>query len=163
ERIPFVSKHGPHYYNFWRDAKNKRGLWRRTTLEDYRKARPKWETVLDLDELAAREKENWVWHGANVLRPTHDRALLSLSRGGAVVVREFDLKARAFVKGGFSLPEAKSDVSWRGRDSLFVATDFGPGSLTKSGYPRVVKEWKRGTPLSAAKLVYEGKPDDVAV
>jgi prolyl oligopeptidase len=165
ERIPFVSKHGDHYYNFWRDAKNKRGLWRRTTLAEYRKAKPAWEVVLDLDALAAQEKENWVWHGASFLKPTHDRCLLSLSRGGAdaSVVREFDMTSRTFVKDGFVLPEAKSQLTWRGPDSVFVATDFGPGSLTHSNYPRIVKEWQRGTPLSSARLVYEGQPEDVSV
>jgi prolyl oligopeptidase len=165
QRIPFVSKAGPHYYNFWRDAKNKRGLWRRTTLEEYRKEKPKWEVVLDLDALASAEKENWVWKGASILKPSYDRCLVNLSRGGAdaTVVREFDLKGKAFVKDGFTLPEAKSRVAWRGPDSVFVGTDFGPGTLTKSGYPRLVKEWQRGTPLSEAKLVYEGKPEDVSV
>jgi prolyl oligopeptidase len=165
QRIPYVSKAGPHYYNFWRDARNKRGLWRRTTLAEYRKTRPKWETVLDLDALAEAEKENWVWKGASILRPAYERCLLSLSRGGAdaTVVREFDLKTKSFVKNGFALPEAKSQVSWRGPDSVFVGTNFGPGSLTKSGYPRLVKEWKRGTPLGEAQLVYAGKPGDVYV
>jgi prolyl oligopeptidase len=165
DKIPFVSKAGPFYYNFWRDAKNKRGLWRRTTLDEYRKAEPAWETVIDLDDLAEKEKENWVWKGANFRRPSCDRCLVLLSRGGAdaTVVREFDPKAKQFVKGGFSLPEAKSEVSWKDADTVFVGTDFGPGSLTASGYPRVVKEWKRGTPLADAKLVYEGKPTDVAV
>jgi prolyl oligopeptidase len=165
ERIPYVSKHGPYYYNFWRDAKNKRGLWRRTTLDEYRKDKPKWEVILDLDELARAEKENWVWKGARILKPTYDRCLLSLSRGGAdaTVVREFDLDSKSFVKDGFYLPEAKSQISWRGRDSVFVGTDFGPGSLTQSGYPRLAKEWKRGTPLSEARLVYEGKPEDMVV
>src|SRR5262249_26376244 len=115
ERIPMVSKHGDHYYNFWRDAKNKRGLWRRPTLEEYKKAKPNWEIVLDLDALAKDEKENWVWHGAEFLEPENERCLISLSRGGAdaSVVREFDVKDKAFVKGGFELPEAKSRVAWR--------------------------------------------------
>ncbi|HMC64243.1 MAG TPA: hypothetical protein VKI65_04830, partial [Gemmataceae bacterium] len=165
ERIPFVTKAGPHYYNFWRDAKNPRGLWRRTTLEEYRKPKPEWETVLDLDVLAKSEKENWVWHGANFLKPAYERCLVSLSRGGAdaAVVREFDVKTKAFVKEGFVLPEAKSQVAWRGMDSVFVGTDFGPGSLTKSGYPRIVKEWKRGTPITAAELVFEGQAGDVSI
>ncbi len=165
ERIPFVSKHGELYYNFWRDAKNKRGLWRRTTLAEYRNAKPAWEIVLDLDALAEKEKENWVWHGATFLEPTYDRCLMSLSRGGAdaSVVREFDVQAKAFVPEGFTLPEAKSRVAWRGPDSVFVATNFGPGSLTQSGYPRIVKEWQRGTPLASAKLVFEGRPEDVSV
>ncbi len=165
QRIPYVTKHGAYYYNFWRDEKNVRGLWRRTTLVEFKKAQPQWETVLDLDQLSASEQANWVWKGESMLWPTYDRCLVFLSRGGAdaKVVREFDLRAKEFVHQGFYLPEAKSEVDWRNRDSLYVGTDFGPGSLTRSGYPRVVKEWKRGTPLSEAKVVFEGKPEDVAV
>jgi prolyl oligopeptidase len=164
-RIPFVAKHGAWYYNFWRDENNVRGLWRRSTLAEFKKPNPAWETVLDLDKLAAAEKENWVWKGYEVLYPTYDRCLVSLSRGGsdATVQREFDLKTKDFVAGGFYLPEAKSDVAWRDRDTLYIGTDFGPGSLTSSGYPRLVKEWKRGTPLADAKLVFEGQPEDVSV
>ena len=164
-KIPFVSKLGPYYYNFWKDARHKRGLWRRTTLDEYRKAEPAWETVIDLDALAAEEKENWVWHGASALKPGYERCLVSLSRGGADadIKREFDLKAKAFVEDGYALPEAKSRVAWRTLDSVFVGTDFGPGSLTKSGYPRVVKEWTRGTPLDQAPVVFEGQPDDMSV
>ena len=164
-RIPGVVKQGRFLYNFWRDAANPRGLWRRTTLRSYRAAEPAWETVLDLDALAAAEGENWVWKGAECLRPAGTRCLLSLSRGGgdATVVREFDLATRAFVPGGFTLPEAKTEVSWRGHDALWVATDFGPGTLTSSGYARVVKLWRRGTPLSAAETVFEGRASDVSV
>jgi len=164
-KIPYVSKIGGHLYNFWRDAVHPKGLWRRTTLAEYRKPEPAWETVLDLDALAAAEKENWVWHGATVLEPEGRLCLVSLSRGGADadVVREFDLSTNAFVPGGFTLPEAKSRVAWRGRESLFVATDVGPGSLTTSGYPRTVREWTRGTPLAEAPVVYEGQPDDMVV
>ncbi len=164
ERIPYVSKYGEYYYNFWRDQKNPRGLWRRTTLEEYKKADPQWETVLDIDKLAADEKANWVWHGERILEPDYDRCLIELSRGGAdaAVIREFDLTTKTFVKDGFVLPEAKSDVSWRNRDELYVGTDFGPGSLTSSGYPRVVKDWKRGAPLSGATQVFEGSETDVS-
>lgn len=163
ERIPRVTKRGQFYYNFWRDDKNVRGLWRRTTMEEYKKDKPSWETVLDLDVLAANEKENWVWGQAQVLYKDYDRALIELSRGGAdaVVVREFDLNKKEFVKDGFSLPEVKTDVGWVDRDTLFVGTDFGSGSMTDSGYPRIVKEWKRGTPLSDAKTLFEGKKSDV--
>jgi prolyl oligopeptidase len=164
-RIPAIQKLGPYYYNFWRDAKNPRGLWRRTTLEEYRKAKPNWEVVLDLDALGKEEKENWVWKGAQVLRPEFKLALISLSRGGAdaSVVREFDISTNSFVKDGYQLPEAKSRIGWRASDSVFVGTDFGSGSLTESGYPRIVKEWKRGTPLSEAVVVFEGQPSDVSV
>ena len=165
EKIPYVSKIGDRYYNFWQDAAHPRGLWRRTTLASYRGPEPAWETVLDLDALGKTEGENWVWHGARVLAPEDRLCLVSLSRGGADadVVREFDLTTKRFVEGGFTLPEAKSRVAWRDEDSLFVASDFGPGSLTDSGYPRTVREWARGTPLESAPVVYEGKADDMSV
>ena len=165
ERIPGVDKHGAYYYNFWRDATHVRGLWRRTTLAEYKKADPAWETVLDLDKLSETEDENWVWKGSDVLRPTYDRALIFLSRGGgdAVVVREFDLETKEFVPGGFFLPEAKTGATWRNRDALYVGTDFGPGSLTHSGYPRIVKEWRRYYLLEEASTVFEGETEDVSV
>ena len=164
DKIPLIAKHGAWYYNFWKDDKNPRGLWRRTTLEEYRKPKPNWEIVLNLDALGNAEKENWVWHGADFLYPNYDRALLSLSRGGADadVVREFDVITKTFVQNGFKLPEAKSASTWKDRDTLLVGTDFGKDSLTKSGYPRIAKEWKRGTPLAEAKLIFEGKTDDVS-
>src|SRR5262245_43532690 len=165
ERIPHVNKHGTYYYNFWGDATHVRGLWRRTTLEEYKKADPAWETVLDLDKLATAEDENWVWNGSDVLRPTYDRALIFLSRGGAdaVVVREFDLDTKEFTPDGFFLPEAKTGATWRNHDTLYVGTDFGPGSLTRSGYPRIVKEWNRSSTLDEARIVFEGKTQDVSV
>ncbi len=162
-RIPYVEKIGTRYYNLWRDAANPRGIWRRTTLTEYRKAEPKWQTVLDLDALGKEEGENWVWSGASCLRPKYRRCLLSLSRGGADadVVREFDLVTRQFVPGGFTLPEAKSSITWRDENTVFVGTDFGPGSMTSSGYPRIVKEWRRGTPLDSAVTFFEARPEDV--
>jgi len=164
DRIPYVGLYQGRYYNFWRDADHERGIWRRTTLEEYRKPAPQWETVLDLDRLAFEENENWVWAGASFLKPQGGRCLVSLSRGGgdAHVVREFDLERLAFVADGFILPEAKGGASWIDRDSVFVATDFGPGSMTSSGYPRVVKEWRRGTPLPDARPVYEANEDDLS-
>jgi prolyl oligopeptidase len=163
-KIPRISKAGTHYYNFWRDAKNPRGLWRRTTLEEYRKAEPKWETVLDVDALGKAEKESWVFKGAQFLKPGYNRCLISLSRGGsdASVIREFDPIAKAFVTGGFQLPQAKSRCSWINADTIFVGTDFGPGSLTTSGYPRIAKIWKRGTALAEAKTIFEAQETDVS-
>ncbi|MCE3261057.1 MAG: prolyl oligopeptidase [Pseudoduganella sp.] len=165
ERIPYVTKHGEYYYNFWRDAQHTRGIWRRTTLEQYQRPEPQWETVLDIDKLAAEENENWVWHGVSCLYPQGEKCLVQLSRGGgdAHVVREFDVARRAFVADGFNLAEAKSDIGWIDADTIFVSTDFGAGSMTTSGYPRIVKEWKRGTPLSAAATLYEAKNDDLGV
>ena len=164
-RIPEIAKIGRYYYNFWQDAKNPRGVWRRTTLDEYRKREPAWDKVLDLDALNVAEEENWVWKGADCLRPEYRRCLVALSRGGAdaTVVREFDLEAKTFVKDGFYLPEAKSNIKWRDVDSVYVGTDFGQDSLTASGYPRIAKLWKRGTPLIDAVTVYQGRPGDVAV
>jgi prolyl oligopeptidase len=165
DKIPGVARRGDRYYNFWKDAAHPRGLWRRTTLAEYRKAQPTWETLLDVDALAQAERENWVWGGASCLRPDYRHCLLHLSRGGAdaLVVREFDLATKRFVPGGFELPEAKTHVAWRDPDSVFVGTDFGPGSMTTSGYPRVAKLWRRGTPLASAETVFEGRAEDVSV
>ena len=166
DRIPYVGRRAGYLYNFWQDAAHPRGLWRRTTLAEYRRDQPDWDVLLDVDALATGEDENWVWKGATMLRPGgYRRALVQLSRGGAdaSVVREFDVGQRGFVADGFTVPEAKTDVGWIDADRIYVGTDFGPGSLTTSGYPRLVKEWRRGTPLSEAAVVYEGKPDDVGV
>lgn len=164
-KIPYVDKIGDYYYNFWQDAQHERGLWRRTTLEEYRKPEPKWETLIDLDALGKAENEKWVWHGADCLRPAYDRCLVSLSRGGsdADVTREFDMTTKQWVKDGFFRKEAKGSLGWIDRDTVYVSTDFGPGSMTESGYPRIVKEWKRGTPVESASVVYEGTPKDMAV
>ena len=165
ERIPFVGKAGEYYYNFWRDQQHERGIWRRATLEEYRKADPEWELVLDLDAVSAEEDENWVWDGASVLRPDCTRALIGLSRGGsdASVTREFDLTTKTFVKDGFERPESKGNMSWIDKDNVFIYADFGEGTLTDSGYPRIAKLWKRGTPMSDAEIVYEGKAEDMYI
>jgi len=165
DRIPGVTRMGPWLYNLWQDEQHKRGLWRRTSLAEYRKPAPAWETVLDLDALGAAEQESWVFQGAHGLAPDYRRCLLTLSRGGAdaSVVREFDTVDKCFVAGGFELPEAKSEVEWADADSLYVGSDFGHGSLTDAGYPRLIKRWQRGTPLSAAVTVFEGERTDVAV
>ncbi len=164
-RIPYVSKMGAYYYNFWRDKTNPQGVWRRTTLAEYRKESPRWEVLLDIDALGKTEGVNWVWGGADCLRPAYDRCLISLSRGGADadVTREFDVSDKAFVAGGFSRPEAKGEIGWIDADTVYVSTDFGPGSMTSSGYPRIAKQWKRGTALSEAKTVYEGAETDISV
>ena len=164
-RIPGVEKIGDYYYNFWKDKQHERGVWRRTTLVEYRKAEPLWETVLDLDALNKAEGENWVWHGANCLRPEYTRCLIALSRGGADadVTREFDLSKKEWLKDGFFRAEAKGGLGWIDRDNVFVYTDFGDGTMTTSGYPRVVKRWQRGTPMSAATIVYEGTPEDMYI
>lgn len=168
DKIPGVSLVGGLYYNFWRDAAHPRGLWRRTTPESYRTDHTEWETVLDLDALSEAEQTSWVWHGAAVLRPAADRALINLSPGGsdADVTREFDLAALRFIpedEGGFVRPQAKGSLGWIDQDTVYVATDRGPGSLTESGYPRTVARWSRGTPLEAAETVFEGDVSDLSV
>lgn len=165
ERIPFVTQRGEFLYNFWKDQKNPRGLWRRTTLDEFRKAEPQWDVLIDLDELAKAESENWVWSGVKLLKPDYTRALVALSRGGAdaTTTREFDLNQRTWVADGFIRPEAKGSLDWIDRDHVFVQTDFGPGSLTDSGYPRIAKRWTRGTPLSAAETIFEGQAGDVSI
>ena len=167
-KIPYVSLAGGLLYNFWRDAEHPRGVWRRTTPTSYRTPSPEWEVLLDLDALNAAEGEDWVWHGASVLRQGCDRALVTLSHGGsdADVTRELDLTSLAFVpesEGGFVRPEAKGGIGWIDRDTTFVFTDLGPGTTTPSGYPRTVRRWRRGTPITDAELVYEGAADDLYI
>ncbi|UYP18237.1 prolyl oligopeptidase family serine peptidase [Rhodococcus sp. Z13] len=167
-RIPYARRRGEYLYNYWRDADHVRGLWRRTTMEQYLRDEPEWDVLVDLDAVAEEEEdENWVWSGAQVLRPDQSRALIGLSRGGADanVIREFDLVERRFVSGpdSFELPEAKTDIAWIDADTVYVGTDFGDGSLTDSGYPRIAKRWKRGTPIEEAETVFEGERSDVAV
>jgi len=164
DRIPYGDLDHQYLFNFWQDAQHPKGVWRRTSIADYAKAAPDWDILLDLDQLAADERENWVWKGAECT-PSLKHCLLHLSRGGgdAVVVREFDPAAKAFVKDGFQLVEAKSSISYLAEDTVLCGTDFGPGSMTASGYPRIVKLWKRGEPLTDARMIYQGKPSDVGV
>jgi len=165
ERIAYPSIVGKYVYNFWQDSKNERGLWRRTTLEDYLTSAPSWETVLDIDSLSKADNVKWAYKGADYLYPDYNICLLNLSPGGsdAAVVKEFNLRTKKFVANGFQLPEAKQSVGWIDKNHLFVGTDFGKGSMTTSGYPRIVKEWTRGTKLSEAKTIFEGEPGDVSV
>jgi len=165
DRIPRPSIMGAWIYNYWQDEKHVRGIWRRTFLDEYVQKSPAWETVLDLDVLAAAEDENWVWKGANCLPPEYRHCMLTLSRGGgdASVEREFDTVAKSFVADGFVVPEAKANIDWKDENTLWLGTDFGEGSLTKSGYPRFAREWKRGTELEAATTIFEGAVEDVSV
>ncbi|MBD3836822.1 prolyl oligopeptidase family serine peptidase [Brevundimonas sp.] len=162
DRIPMPSFLGDGIGNFWQDAANPKGVWRRTTLDSYRTAQPRWETLLDIDALAKAEGKDWVFKGADCLAPDETRCLVNLSDGGkdAVVVREFDLTTKRFVDGGFNLPEGKHRIEWLDRDTLLVATDFGAGTMTESGYPFIVKTLKRGQALAQATEVYRGEQGD---
>lgn len=184
DRIPHVSQHGYDQdgsavvYNFWKDAKNPKGVWRKTSMESYKSDSPEWTTVLDVDELAEKDGISWVYKGSRLLPRARDdpnvdgggrivtRALLMLSDGGADAthVKEFDLTTQSFVtEDPFVLPEAKSRVSYKSRNVVLVGTDFGPDSLTDSGYPRTVREWVRGTRLEDAPVIFEGDKKDVSV
>lgn len=163
DRIPFVSFRRDGLYNFWQDDVHVRGIVRRTSLESYRTDAPEWETVLDIDALARAEGRNWVYQGMQCLPPDERRCLVSLSDAGrdANVVREFDRGTRGFVDGGFALPEGKQNAAWEDEDTLLVARDWGPGTMTASGYPFVIKRLRRGQALDQAREVYRGRPEDV--
>ena len=172
DRIPGVVKRGEFLYNFWTDAEHERGLWRRTTLDSYRTDEPEWQILLDVDALNEAEGEDWVWHGARLLRPAegepYRHALIDLSHGGsdADVTREFDLETLEFVPasaGGFERPEAKGSLSWIDADTVWACTDLGEGTTTSSGYARQARIWRRGTPLHEAQQVHEVAASDMAV
>lgn len=164
-RVPEVTQIKGYLYNLWKDEQHERGIYRRTTLSEFKKENPQWETVLDVDALSAKEGKKWVFKGMSCLPDEYRKCLVFLSPGGgdAVEVREWDMQKLAFVADGFFLPEAKSIVSWIDENTLYLGTDFGEGSLTESGYPRIAKVWNRGTPVSEAKTLYEAKPTSVAV
>lgn len=163
DRLPVAYFIGERLYNFWQDEKSVRGLWRRTSMSSYRTSQPRWETVLDIDQLAKSEKENWVFGGADCWPKEESVCLIKLSRGGkdAKVVREFDLRTKKFVANGFVLPEAKSDLTWLDPDTVLVGTDWGPGTMTKSGYPRQVRLWKRGQSPSEGPILFSVAETDV--
>jgi prolyl oligopeptidase len=162
-RIPKVQAHGGSLYDLWQDATHPRGIYRRTTAEQLREPDTPWEMVLDIDAIAKQEGKPWALGEIEWRQPDERRALVELSPGGgdAVEVREFDPERKEFLSEGFNLPVAKSRVAWCDDDTLYVATDFGPGSLTKSGYPRIVKRWKRGTPLEEAETLHEAPVESV--
>jgi len=165
DRIPSPEFLGGQVYNFWQDPDHVRGIWRKTSLDDYAKPEPAWTSALDLDALSKAENANWVWKGSDCEWRAERRCLISLSDGGedAVTIREFDLQNGGFVDGGFVLPHGKQNAAWADPDTLLVAREWAPGELTASGYPFVVKQIKRGQPLSAAVEVFRGQPSDVAV
>lgn len=164
DRIPFVSFRPDGLYNFWQDKDNPKGLLRRTTLESYQTDEPEWETVLDIDALAAQEGKEWVYKGSTCLPPALTKCMIALSDGGedATVLREFDTATMRFVEDGFRLEEkSQGGVSWIDEDTLLVGRDFGEGTLTDSEYPFTSRVWKRGTDIADAKEIFRGQPEDV--
>ncbi|MGW1426026.1 prolyl oligopeptidase family serine peptidase [Bradyrhizobium manausense] len=164
DNIPYASRSGGLLYNTWKDADHPRGLWRRTTLDEFRKAEPSWEAILDIDELAAREGEDWLLNWTTS-RSKYSRVILSLSRGGsdAVVLREFDGETKSFVSDGFVLPEAKGSVDWLDPDTLVLSSAYGEGMATTSGYARTVRLWRRGQPIEQAEVIFETTADRMRV
>ena len=165
DRIPMFQACGDLLYNFWQDKDHPKGLWRRTTLDEYCKPKPEWEVILDLDALAKAEDKNWVWGGAIMCQPDYTKALVQLSRGGsdAIEIREFDLQINDFVSDGFFVSEAKTHLTWAGPNRLLIGTDLGEGTMTDSGYPMTMREWDRGSRLEDAHEFYRGKSSDVYV
>jgi prolyl oligopeptidase len=162
-RLPVPGLQGEEVYNFWNDEKNVRGLLRKTTLADYSSPTPNWQTVLDIDALDKKENTSWVFHGTSCLYPGDEFCMFDLSVGGedAATAREFDLKQDKFVDGGFVSPHSKQEITWEDKDTLFIARDWGAGSMTQSGYPFILKEWKRGTAVDSAREVFRGEPTDI--
>jgi prolyl oligopeptidase len=165
ERIAYPSIMGDHLYNFWTDDFHRRGLWRRTTWDSYLSGDPEWEVILDIDALALMEDVRWSFAGATCLAPEYRRCMVRLSRGGAdaTEVREFDLETATFIDGGYFVPESKNSIAWKSADELLIATDFGEGTLTTSGYARMAKLWRRGQPLSRAETIFEAPREDMGV
>lgn len=163
DKIAYGRLLGGAVHNFWQDEKNVRGLWRRASLRSYKSGEPRWIDLMDLDEVAEAEGENWVLKGRKCLPPDFGRCLVELSRGGgdAVVTREFDAVMKRWAGGGFITEEAKQTVEWIDPDTVLIATDFGNGTMTESGYPNRVKVWRRGYPLTSERLVHEGELTDV--
>ena len=158
DRIPYAYVQGGMMYNFWRDETNVRGLWRRTSIESYKTEQPEWEILLDIDELAKKEGQNWVYKGSDCLAPNYEKCLMRLSMGGkdAVVTREFDLVSKTFVENGFNTSESKQSSGWINENQIMIATDFGEGSMNESGYARQVKIWTRGENLEDIEVVFDG-------
>lgn len=166
EKIPYITLRGDYVYNIWRDAQHIQGLYRRTTLEEYKKKQPKWEVLIDFDELSKKEGKTWVYKGIECLAPENELCMIRLSDGGsdAAVAREFNLKTKKFVsKNAFYIPESKHRLEWVDSDTLNIGFDFGPESLTDSGYPRTSRVWKRGQKIEDSVLVFEGKKQDISV
>ena len=165
DNIPFISRRGTFVYNIWKDADNPRGKWRRTTLDEFRLPDPAWETILDLDKLAADENEDWLLNWIETLPGSRARAMLSLSRGGsdASTLREFDIDTKSFVADGFVLPEAKSSAEWLDADTLLLSSAYGADMATTSGYARAIRLWRRGTNVDQAPVLFETEPEHMRV
>ncbi|WP_284126004.1 prolyl oligopeptidase family serine peptidase [Parerythrobacter aestuarii] len=164
DRVPGVSFTHYGLINFWQDADNPKGILRRTTMESWRTDEPEWETILDVDALAAAEDKEWVYRGMSCLPPDGTRCMVSLSDGGkdASIQREFDLETLSFVEGGFELPESQGGSSWLDQDTLLISRNFSEETTTESFYPLTTRVWKRGTSIDDAEEIFRGEKADVS-
>ncbi|MDX2360582.1 MAG: prolyl oligopeptidase family serine peptidase [Crocinitomicaceae bacterium] len=161
EKIDYPSVIGDYVYNFWKDEKHIRGIWRRTTKSSYMSNTAEWETVLDFDELSEQDGAKWVFHGVEWFAPDNKICLVEMSDGGTDegIVREFDTETKQFVVNGFELASSKGSAIWLNEDELMISRNFGENTLTSSGYPFIVKRWKRGEKIENAETVFNGGED----
>ncbi|WP_328598441.1 prolyl oligopeptidase family serine peptidase [Pontixanthobacter aestiaquae] len=164
DRVPYVgfSKFG--LVNFWQDKENPKGILRRTTRESYKTDDPEWETILDVDALAAAEGKEWVYKGSSCLPPDGRMCMIALSDGGkdATIMREFNMETGEFIEDGFELPESQGGVSWIDEDTLLVGRDFGSETITESEYPFTARIWQRSTDIADAEEIFRGDAKDVS-
>lgn len=163
DKIPYVSYRAGEVFNFWQDAEHVRGIWRKSSLESYLSANTQWQTILDIDALAAAEEKNWVYKGVDCLAPDYVRCMVNLSDGGkdAVVRREFNTSTGKFIDKGFVTAESKGGMTWLNENTMVVGVDFGQGTMTDSGYPMIAKLWQRGTSMDSATEIGRGEQTDV--
>lgn len=163
DKIAYPAMVGKYVYNLWKDEKNQRGLWRRMLTTDFINHKTNWETVIDIDKLSEKEGKKWVFGGATWLEPNNNICLIALSDGGTDEneIREFNATTKQFVTNGFFFPKSKGGVSWVNKDEVLVARNFGEGSLTESGYPRLIKTLRRGQALDKAKTIFETEKKSV--
>ncbi len=163
ELLVYPERHGNFIYNFWQDENNPRGIIRRIPFDNFLLNKKDWELILNLDSLSVSDSINWVFKGIQYAPGESSRSIFYLSPGGsdALYLKEFDLDARQFITDGFNVGKAKSEVQWIDIDHIYIASDFGEGTLTTSGYPRIVKRWERGTKLEDAEIVFEVPAEDM--
>ncbi|QDQ84131.1 prolyl oligopeptidase family serine peptidase [Paraburkholderia megapolitana] len=173
DRIVTCLRYGDWGYNYWTDEAHPLFFVRRTPWDAWIEGVPEWETVLDVNALDLNNRDGdetrWVLAGFDLIYPTFDRALVSLAPGGSdsIIVREFDVEARAFVDNGFALPDpGYHRVGWIDRNTIYVSWDDSAVSavpaVTVAGYPRQVRKWTRGMRVSDAPIVFECEPDDLS-
>ncbi|MBF7015287.1 prolyl oligopeptidase family serine peptidase (plasmid) [Novosphingobium resinovorum] len=125
-----------------------------------------WRDVIDVDALGKAEGKAYElrFDGTRLsCRPEgNNRCILQLSPGGGDEdeLREFDLDTGAFVADGFRTPASRTMAAWLNDDTLLLEHTISGARTLSTGWARDVLVWKRGTPLSSAKVVYSAQPGD---